>query len=342
MSAEQYRFAVSTYVRFFRNVEGVPFAGKISEDDADDVNRNVEQVADALWGEEKYTKTYLKEGKDHDEIYWQDMPEDKAVNNGIKKAAIISPDGRSQILTNEGEHIIVEGMRSGLDIDSAYNSACAVVNGLSRRIPFAANDKSGFLTANPLCCGTGLKIAVLMHLTALEQPNNLPAFISLMSKLKDMGLILRPFCRDKNRVSGKMYYIMNAFTLGVTEEEIIAKVKDGVKLIIDAEEELRSKLIATQTQNVRDQVWRGLGVLATARILNYHDFMMSVSHIRMGVELGELDMELEDIDRYMSMGQSFYIKKYMARNGIDPEESEDYVRARIMREEFAPVLRSML
>ena len=49
------RFAVSSSVRFFRNVSEIPFVSHISPDDADDLNHNTKLCANSLWGEDKYT-----------------------------------------------------------------------------------------------------------------------------------------------------------------------------------------------------------------------------------------------------------------------------------------------
>lgn len=331
-------FAISTQVRFYRNVSDIKFASKISKDDADDINHHAAMTAEALWGDGKYTSEHLLDRFENPYIKHTDyvpLPNDKNIVRGL----FTSPDGMSTILTNECEHLIISGNAEGYDIDTAYANACETVNSLSKHMPFATSDSLGFLTANPDCVGLGMTVSVLVHIPGICIS---PIHEKLKEKIEEFGVSMDPFYCDKKFPFGAMFYISNKYSLGLTEEEAISSVKEAMKYIIDRESDHRSWLTGSKKALTQDAVWRSLGLLACSRRLNPAEFMVNISNVRFGAETSEFNIPFETIDEIFRKGSVQYIKKYMMLHDIEPNESTDTVRARIMREEFSPILKSIL
>ena len=66
--------------------------------------------------------------------------------------------------------------------------------------------------------------------------------------------------------------------------------------------------------------------------------MVNLSNIRLGAELGIIDIDTELTGDLFRFGQQGYINRYMQQNEMT-NENIDYVRARIMRETLSPVLK---
>ncbi len=333
-------FVISSHIKFYRNVSGVPFASKMSADDGDDILRHAGKALDRLWGEGEYTYEILTDRKKADELYYKDITyRFKCGDSGIRRTLFSSPDGTVTVLANEAEHLIISADYDGYQLANVYKGACECTNALSDRIPFAVRDDIGFLTANPYCSGAGLSAAVLVHIPALALS---PEFGSLAKELKAFGVGIKSYYIDKKRAFGCMFYVYNLYSAGLTEGDILKSVIDGVEHIVKKEDELRCSIVGAKRKLIQDAVWRSFGVLATARRLNALEFTVNISNIRFGVELRELDIPVEEVDRLLKMGTTEYIKKYTLMRALDTERDNDAIRARIMREEFAPMLKTMI
>ena len=340
MINENKRFAVSSSVRFFRNVSEVPFAKNITPDDAEDLNHNTKLCASSLWGEDRYTVENYCGFDTLDELYLMDFANNRFTSpSGVESITLCSPDGTSSITTNKGEHIIINSTAEGNDVNYAYKQAVKCTNALSARIPFATSDERGFLTANPLCCGTGLKVSVLLHLPALSLT---PEFMVLNEALKTRGVGLKSYFVDKKRTFGCLYYVVNNLTLGVTEQETVESVIEAVKTVTAKEEQKRNDLIGANKVFIQDSAWRALGALSCARRLPEREFLTELSSIRLGITLGEFDIDIDTIDSLLLKGTKHYVKERIAVSDAPDGITEDVMRARIMREEIAPILKGLL
>lgn len=333
-------FVFKTSVRFFRNVKDVPFVSRFSPDDAEDINRNVKSVCDGAWGEDKYDTLNINKAEKCDILYWCDENCCSVRTGGTEyeRMAFTNSAKGTSVVTNESEHILVQSVKDGCEIDSAYKNACETMNALSRRIPFAVSEKYGFLTAVPFCAGTAMKAGALVHLPALAMTNGLG---KLTERLAGEGANLKAFFSERDVSFGAFYQIANIFTLGITEDETVNYIKTAVDMAIEAEDECRSELMSTKEREVYNIVWRSLGVLAVARRLDMKEFMTHVSNIRMGAELGIIDIDVDFADELFMYGQNGYVDRYSVRFSLENETADD-VRARIMRENVAPVLKKMI
>ena len=70
-------------------------------------------------------------------------------------AAVILGDGLS-VMVNEEDHLRLQSLRSGFDLDRAWRAIASLDEELGRRVPYAWHDEFGFLTACPTNTGTGI------------------------------------------------------------------------------------------------------------------------------------------------------------------------------------------
>ena len=79
----------------------------------------------------------------------------------------------------------------------------------------------------------------------------------------------------------------------MTENEIIENLKIIVEKIIEQERKVR-KILAKDSINLEDEIYRAYGILSNCRKISYEEAKTLLSDIKLGVDLGILD-ELTDL-----------------------------------------------
>lgn len=339
--ANECNFILSTSIKFYRNVDGVPFVSRFSVDDADDININVKAVCNKLWGEDKYN-TFSANSLEADELrYWCERHQLKLNSNNADCAYTVFSDNADStcIVTNETEHLLVQSICDGYNINGICTSASNAVNALSERIPFAASDKYGFVTSDPHYAGTAMKIDVLIHLPALTYAGGID---KLAQELIGKGAELKNFYADSNNTAyGAFYYITNIFTLGITEQQTLSYIMSAVQYAVDAENSCRESIIGNEALTIYDRIWRSAGVLALSYSMSFSEFLTIISNVRFGAESGILNISVDTVNELFNYGAEGYVARYAKRNDLQARAS-DSIRARIMRENMSPILKQLL
>ena len=91
---------------------------------------------------------------------------------------------------------------------------------------------------------------------------------------------------------------MNA-ALGLTEEDIIDKLKDSVINVIKEEKKYREVLLSKCRYEIEDKIFRSLGLLNSAVLLDYKEMLEHLSMVRLGVELLLLDIDKAKLNKIL-------------------------------------------
>jgi len=70
-------------------------------------------------------------------------------------------------MVNEEDHMRIQVMRSGLDLDGAWKQIDRLDDLLDTNLCYAFHESHGYLTACPTNVGTGMRVSVMLHLPAL-------------------------------------------------------------------------------------------------------------------------------------------------------------------------------
>ena len=164
--------AVSTRIRLARNLNGMPFPSKMTDAQFEVVNESVRKAV--FESNTPYAKS-LKF------IYMKDIPENERfsmverhiisqrfASNCENRAIIISEDESVCIMLGEEDHIRIQVILSGLQLEKAYDIAENIDSLLCGILDLAFDDKLGFLTECPTNLGTGLRASVMLHLPVIE------------------------------------------------------------------------------------------------------------------------------------------------------------------------------
>jgi len=286
---------VSCRVRLARNVRGFPFSPRLDADRAREVCELLRRhlVGAALDGE----------------TIWVPMPDSPVVLRLLlRERHLISTDlapleassaslaGRAvafgeretlSAMVNEEDHLRIQAMSAGFDLDDAWEQARALDRRLEQDMPFSFTKELGYLTGCPTNVGTGLRASVMLHLPALSLVRS--ELEKVFTAAQRTGLAVRGMYGEGSRAAGDFYQISNQITLGRTESHLIDDLRALVPVIVDFERTVRKALLDDQRAALQDRVSRSYGMLRTARAMPTEGALAHLSNVRLGLHLGLFD-----------------------------------------------------
>lgn len=318
---------ISSRVRLSRNIEGVPFVQKCSENELKSIASKLKEIVPSIGYGLKYIEL-----KDLDDISKQVLVEKHLISPEFAKsrnpysAIIINDEENICIVVNEEDHIKLQCFSSGLEVENLLNLAIEIDQTIEKLIPYSFNKKYGYLTACPTNVGTGLKISVLAHLPALTITGNIR---KVLNAVNNLGMNLRGIYGEGSKIEGDLYQISNNQTLGVTEKEIGKNLKLISQKVIE-QERLARKFLAKKNVDLEDKVYRDFGVLSNAVKLTESETPEFLSSVKLGTDLGIIS-ELNDtkVSKLMLETKPACIQKRVGKRlSIEEQEVE---RAKIVK-----------
>ncbi len=210
-------------------------------------------------------------------------------------------------MINEEDHLRMQVMHSGLDLESAWDQISQMDDWLADRVSFAFHNRLGYLTACPTNVGTGMRVSVMLHLPALVITQQIEKVFRSLAK---MGLAVRGLYGEGSQAMGDFYQISNQITLGRSEEDLIKQVAEVIPVIIDYENQSRAFLIKESRKDLHDRVSRAFGILCTAQTISSEETLHLLSSVRMGIYLGLIkDLEIPTINKLFIHTQPAHLQK---------------------------------
>jgi protein arginine kinase len=243
-------------------------------------------------------------------------------------AALISAGQEISVMVNEEDHLRVQAMRAGLDLEGAYEACSAVDDGLDGLIEYAFDDELGYLTACPSNVGTGMRASAMLHLPALVLAEQIGQIIKGVNQV---GLAVRGLYGEGSGVLGNLFQVSNQSTLGESEGEIIQRMRHYIGHIVEAEENARQVMKEEGGDVLADHIARAYGLLRHAHILPSKEALNHLSLLRLGCDLGSFPgFDRGVIDLLTLEIQPAHIQLPCERR-LEPAE-RDLMRAEIVHE----------
>jgi protein arginine kinase len=336
-SGEQSDIVLSTRIRLARNLEGYAFTSRAREGER---LRVLSQVQDALPGVPSLSEGVLLRVDDLDPSDRQLLYERHLISRELAGlegskgvlpgAAVVVGDGAS-VMVNEEDHLRIQAVRSGLDVEEAIAAAGRLDMELGAQLPFAYHRDFGFLTACPTNTGTGLRASVLIHLPGLVLTKEIG---KVLAGLQQMGLTYRGLYGEGSEVVGNFFQISNQTTLGRSEEELADHLLRVVRHVIQREQEARRVLWRDAGYIIEDKLWRAYGTLRYARNLGFDEAMNLLSGVRLAVGLQLVKgVSVYTLNKLLIFCQSAHLS-YLEGRALTEVEA-DVARARHVREALA-------
>jgi protein arginine kinase len=305
---------ISSRIRLARNIAGMPFLSRASHQQKHVLET---RIRDVLLQAPPAAPTLYVDLEHAPEIDRQLLVErhliskQHAVAEGSRGVAIGESESIS-IMINEEDHLRIQVLRSGLQLEEAWDQINAIDDALEAKLDFAFHQRFGYLTACPTNVGTGIRVSVMLHLPALRMSGEIE---KVFRAAKDLKLAVRGLYGEGTEATGDFYQISNQTTLGKTEEEILEDFRHVVvPKIIDYEHHARRAYLNDLTVALDDKIFRALGLLRSARLMTSDETLTALSHLRMGVNLGRVkDVDIRTINELFLLSQPAHLQKIQGR-----------------------------
>ena len=300
---------ISSRIRLARNLADYPFIRKATDHDRtaiEDairgralVDKKLEEVLYLNVGElETVDRQFLVER--------QLISREHAESDGARSVAIDHGETYS-LMINEEDHLRIQVMHSGLDLESAWNKISDIDDVVESHLTYAFHDRLGYLTACPTNVGTGMRVSVMLHLPALVITRQIEKVFRSLHKI---SLAVRGLYGEGSQAMGDFYQISNQITLGRSELDLIGQVSDVVPVLIDYERRAREFLMKESQKDLHDRVSRAFGILSSAKTISSEETMHLLSSVRMGVNLGLIDnLCIPDVNKLFIHTQPAHLQK---------------------------------
>ena len=318
----------STRIRLARNIKGFSFVNRYTKNDALKIIEIVENIVPSLGYGLKLLRL-----KDIDDITKLSLVEkhlispEFAYNKSETGAIVINDEENICIMINEEDHIRLQVISAGLELENLLNLAIEIDKKLEQLIPYAYNDKYGFLTSCPTNVGTGLRASVMVHLPALAKTGNIRKVLEVVNNF-DMNI--RGVYGEGSKISGDIYQISNKQSLGISEQEVIRNLKIITDKVIE-QERLARKILAKNQIELEDKVYRAYGILANSRKLSSEEANILLSDVKLGTDMGIIkelnDLKVRKLEMYTKPAN---LQKYVGQT-LDGYE-RDVKRAEIVKQ----------
>jgi len=332
---------ISSRIRLARNLMNYPFPNSIGDYEAELM---VNQINQAMFSANEYTNDFFEliNMQEIKQVEKMAMMERHVISPhfiSMKRptSLILSKDESISIMINEEDHIRIQSLETGMNLSDALDNANKVDDLLSEKLTYAFDEKLGFLTACLTNLGTGLRASYMVHLPALETSGQLKFLLDAVSKF---GLTVRGIYGEGSEAQGSIFQISNQLTLGVNEQEIIDNLTTVTMQIVDQELVVRNKFLNERRLEFEDAIYRSYGILCNARVLSSKEAMTLLSDIKLGVELGILNIigdKTINIFELMTCIQPANLQKIEMKNLSLKER--DIARADFVREHIANLIK---
>ncbi len=324
---------VSSRIRLARNLAEHPFLTAAGESDRVQVYR---AAADALAATQIAGDDLLVDVEQlgildrHVLVERHLISRQHAAGEGCR-GVTIAPDETRAVMINEEDHLRIQGLRSGLQLEPLWEEMTAVDDALSRQLAFAFDRQLGYLTACPTNVGTGIRVSVMLHLPALRLTKEIER---VARAAKDLRLAVRGLYGEGTDAAGDLFQISNQTTLGKSEEALIQTFSETIiPNIVGYERAARETLARHHEPQVDDRIWRAYGVLAHARRISSAETQTLLSPIHMGIHMGRFKkFDLGTLHELFLYTQPAHLQKMVGKT-LDEDERAvaraDYLRKRL-------------
>ena len=323
---------ISTRVRLARNLKDYPFPCKLGlqgrEKIIDSVKKAITESNSSIATDFSFIRMGELTPTQSVSLVEKRLVSPEFISNTDGRAMLLSKNENVSIMINEEDHIRVQVITKGLNLEEAYDMADKLDTLLDENLEFAFDEKLGYLTQCPTNLGTGMRASVMLHLPALEKSKAINRIAGNLSKL---GLTIRGAHGEGTEPKGALYQLSNQVTLGISEKSAIENLKNITIQLIAQETQTRERIC--NNIEIQDTISRSLGILKSALIISHEEALKLLSNVRLGIVSGQItDIKTETIDKLMVAVEPATLT-VNANKSLSPHD-RDIERAKLLRNSF--------
>ncbi|MDK2918129.1 MAG: protein arginine kinase [Candidatus Petromonas sp.] len=325
---------ISSRIRLARNLEEYPFPIALTNEKSKEV---IKKISDAIINgntalKDDFSLIEIDKISDNEKqvLIEKHLISPNLVETPQKSAVLINKDESVSIMINEEDHLRIQCLFPGFQLDETWDLADKIDDILEENIQYAFDEKIGYLTSCPTNVGTGIRASVMIHLPALTITGYMDRILQAANQI---GLTVRGLYGEGTESEGNIYQISNQVTLGRAEEEIIDTLKEVTKQIMGKEHDARATLLANNRIKLEDKICRSFGILTNARIIGSKEALRLISDVRLGIDLGIIqNVDVKTINNLMIEIQAGVLQKIYGKSLSANER--DIKRAKLIRKKL--------
>ena len=322
---------VSTRLRIARNIGNYKFPSYVDFEESEAVTQEILEAMKDHGENYKFYRT-----KDLSKVERNVFVEEHLISPNLAKSEdygsfLLRQDEKATIMINEEDHIRIQVLLPGLNTEKSWGMISEIDDILENKIDYAFHEQFGYLTSCPTNVGTGLRASAMVHLPCLAMTGQIN---NIMEGLTKIGLTVRGLYGEGSKSLGNLYQISNQTTMGEIEEDIIKKLNKIVYQIVNRERNTREYILDKKSINLKDKVFRSLGILQYSRLMTSNEAMNHLSNIKLGGDIGIINnISSKDILKLMIEIQPASLQKDLDRELY--KEERNVFRAEKIREKLA-------
>ena len=306
--------AASSRVRLARNIKGYPF--RLTE-------QQHSEIADKIFaalkenptiGPEFDKKQIIPRSTEASQLVEEHLISPELAQNG--GWLIVSKDSGVSIMVGEEDHLRLQVIGTGLCPKECLETANRVASLIEAALPFAYDERLGYLTACPTNIGTGLRASIMLHLPMLTATEQMDRIIG--------------YAGSRGRAVRGFYQVSNQVTLGASAAELTDKLVETATTIIDAEKKAREQVRNQNEPALRDRIYRAAGTMKSAYLIDTSEAVQCISDVLIGLQMGFLS----GMDAQKLYALEEHIRPAMLTGA---PQDRDKKRAEILREATKPI-----
>lgn len=275
--------AATSRVRLARNLKGYPF--RLTEAQHKEITDKVFAALqnNPTVGPEFEKKQIIPRSTEASQLVEEHLISPELAQNG--GWLIVSKDGGVSIMVGEEDHLRLQVIGTGLCPKECLDTANRIAALIEGELPFAYDERLGYLTACPTNIGTGLRASIMLHLPMLTATGEIGRMTGYAGS---RGCAVRGAYGEGSKAVGGFYQISNQVTLGASAAELTDKLVETATTIIDAEKKARKQVRSQNEAGLRDRIYRAAGTLRSAYLIDTGEAVQCISDVLVGLQMGLL------------------------------------------------------
>lgn len=276
---------LATTVGLSRNLEKFEFPAKLSQDRRKQI---ISLLTRELNSDELFKHLNVHKAEDLSSIEKEYLSEHFVSTMVFQQthageAFALDDSGQFLAVMNLNDHVHYILLDVHGEIENTLNRLIKIESSVGKKLNYSFSPKFGFLTADPMDCGTALSITVFLQLPALVHSGKID---EILEKYADENIVITGIQGNPTELIGDVIAIQNNYTVGLSEESIGATMRNFTTKLLLEENSARSKIRTSQDPETKDKVSRAFAILMHSYNIEAVESMNAISLIKLGLDMG--------------------------------------------------------
>lgn len=198
------------------------------------------------------------------------------------EAFVLEKSGTLLSLINVNNHLELILSQPSEEVEEPLNRLVNLEATIGKTLDYAFSPTFGFMTSNPMHCGTGFLARILLQVPALVHSDRLQ--VALGRHQRD-GVQVAGLTGNTQEFVGDLVIVSNSFALGLPEERLLKRVRTLATHLMVEEKSCRSTIKQENSEEMQDKVARAYGLLKHSFRLETFETFNALSLLKLGLDL---------------------------------------------------------